>query len=108
MTKRIHMDKKTCVVCGAEFTPRNSRELTCSKECSNLRRLRSDRDAKRRRRLSKHEKKINEFIPKAVRHANKRVPDWSGSDERAAKWDQVYFQRMNELTINAGLRREVA
>jgi hypothetical protein len=36
-------------------------------------------------------------------YANQKIPDWKKSDEAKDEWNRVYHQRMDELTIKAGL-----
>jgi len=41
---------------------------------------------------------INDFVPIAEKHANSMV------DKRHPDWSKIYLQKMNDLTIEAGLR----
>ena len=49
--------------------------------------------------LSPHEEAVNEFIPVAEAYANKHV-----KPSKTQKWTRTYMDKMNELTIAAGLR----
>ena len=52
-----------------------------------------------------HEEMINEFIPEAERYADYCIADWfkDPSKERNL-WSRIFLDRMNDLTIAAGLR----
>ena len=51
-----------------------------------------------------HEEMINVFIPIAERYANHCVPDWGSYQKGRYDWSRVFLNKMNELTIAAGLR----
>jgi len=45
-----------------------------------------------------------EFVPEAERFANSVVPDYRMYTKGRDDWSRVFIDRMNELTIAAGLR----
>ncbi|HDZ25169.1 hypothetical protein LCGC14_1462950 [marine sediment metagenome] len=51
-----------------------------------------------------HEELIDQYIPEAERYANVIIPGWREYQVGRGDWSLVFLEKMNELTIAAGLR----
>ncbi|HEA65414.1 MAG TPA: hypothetical protein ENI07_01130 [Desulfobacterales bacterium] len=51
-----------------------------------------------------HEEAIDQFIPEAEKYADAIIPGWREYQAGRGDWSLVFLDRMNELTIAAGLR----
>lgn len=113
------MKQRICPECQQSFTPKIKNAVVCSPECRKQRNTRRERERKRKLRLlakketlfanvrsikdPEHEKSVNAFIARAEAYADEAVPGGNKPQNRD-QWNLVFHRKMDELTIQAGLR----
>jgi hypothetical protein len=120
-----------CIECGNTFGARSAKNTICSTACVKARRKRLQREARERKQIlaqgieqdflspievekrklkvtksQEHEAAVDAFIPKAEKYANKIIKNFQDRIDREKKdiWCLEYLNKMNDLTIKAGLR----